>query len=713
MLVPNLLLLLLILLPLSLAKREPNPSTKARQSKVPQATREACLGNLNASMALIKKENTAGALHILSTLLLLLEADTEAAVFVHDLAVERDKKTLPPLAKLYLDGADCNGLGDIFYIAAVSIKRLKDKGISYGASLETHLTMITLLSDSGLPHIAEVHLTKAFGMEMREATLKFRAALMTPAVFESKKHLVATRALLEDRLNALSNDTNLHLDKLDEFVMSPTFYFIYQGYSDAEYLTTLHDAYAKAYPMLHQYSESMPKFPPVAVDGSEISESKTDTSSTTLRVGFVSSHFRRHSICKLYCGIIQDLSKTTHISSTGRSTSFQVYVFSGQDESREDGMTNKLKSSAHRFIRLARYTIPSRQEVTKRNIDVLIYLDVGMEPSTTVWAASKLAPIQMCTWGHPSTTGLRSMDYFISSDIFHLDMDPRYKTEDTFLEQLVRLPSSLGIMFNRPSLPLTPEVTTDDLVFRKESYLQGVNELSSKKPANMTFSLFPPPANITTLIEHRTNNHPLVLIPQHLPKFHPDFDVVLKEILGNVSNSRIIITYDPKNSLWRRTLEQRWKREAGISSEDVRTRILWMESLSPSQYLATLSLGDVMIDPYPFGGGVTTLEALAVCTPVVSLPYLQNVPALSAGMLRTMSEGASDPVHNKNVYSSVDDLIHGAIELLTDQQAAIATRSAICRDAEKLFSMSTSSKNAVKEWAELIANAASPSQKMN
>ena len=41
-----------------------------------------------------------------------------------------------------------------------------------------------------------------------------------------------------------------------------------------------------------------------------------------------------------------------------------------------------------------------------------------------------------------------------------------------------------------------------------------------------------------------------------------------------------------------------------------------------------------MVDPYPFGGGVTSLEALAVCTPVVTLPSRQTVPALTAGMIR-------------------------------------------------------------------------------
>jgi protein O-GlcNAc transferase len=56
---------------------------------------------------------------------------------------------------------------------------------------------------------------------------------------------------------------------------------------------------------------------------------------------------------------------------------------------------------------------------------VLVYLDVGMEPSTVVWASARLAPIQICVWGHPTTTGLQHMDYFMSSQLFHNSREQR------------------------------------------------------------------------------------------------------------------------------------------------------------------------------------------------------------------------------------------------------------------------------------------------
>ena len=60
-------------------------------------------------------------------------------------------------------------------------------------------------------------------------------------------------------------------------------------------------------------------------------------------------------------------------------------------------------------------------------------------------------------------------------------------------------------------------------------------------------------------------------------------------------------------------------------------RIVWVQSLTPQEYLTLLAIGDLMLDPFPFGGGVTTLESVSVCTPVITFPSAQSVPQLAAG----------------------------------------------------------------------------------
>jgi len=49
------------------------------------------------------------------------------------------------------------------------------------------------------------------------------------------------------------------------------------------------------------------------------------------------------------------------------------------------------------------------------SLDILFYQDVGLEPLELSARFSRLAPVQLTSFGHPDTTGLESIDYFLSS----------------------------------------------------------------------------------------------------------------------------------------------------------------------------------------------------------------------------------------------------------------------------------------------------------
>jgi predicted O-linked N-acetylglucosamine transferase (SPINDLY family) len=89
-----------------------------------------------------------------------------------------------------------------------------------------------------------------------------------------------------------------------------------------------------------------------------------------VRVGFVSAHFRRHSICKLFCGIMTGLDREH----------FAVYVFSSLQENFEDETTRAV--AAHpcvaEFVRIGMTLVANRREVTDRRIDVLVSWSVGV-----------------------------------------------------------------------------------------------------------------------------------------------------------------------------------------------------------------------------------------------------------------------------------------------------------------------------------------------
>jgi len=69
--------------------------------------------------------------------------------------------------------------------------------------------------------------------------------------------------------------------------------------------------------------------------------------------------------------------------------------------------------------------------------DVLFYPEVGMDPATCTLAALQLAPLQVAAWGHPVTTGLSSMNAFLSGELLEGPAADRH-----YREKLVLLPGT-------------------------------------------------------------------------------------------------------------------------------------------------------------------------------------------------------------------------------------------------------------------------------
>jgi hypothetical protein len=339
-------------------------------------------------------EANAEALHSAAALEMILYGNAEQAVSLHKQGKSTDFTAIPPLAKLHLDGKDCAGLGDLFYVTAVIIKELVDSGI-HNESLNRALkTLITLTSDSGLHEACDTLMNVAVTLYPADTSLRFRAAVLTPGVYDSIEHIQRTRKSLEQRVEYLVNTSdNLMLPGLDEFTLSPTFYFVYQGYNDKSILSRLQSSYTKSFPKLG--AVMIPLSPPTPTPEQEHREGDR-----VVRVGFVSSHFRRHSICKLFCGVMTGLHNSYSSSSPSpgvehaeaeaeeptRRTRFEVFAFSSLQESREDKVTLGLRQQLGlNFVSIGMTFVQNRNEVVDRKIDILVRTFVLFEISLPVY----------------------------------------------------------------------------------------------------------------------------------------------------------------------------------------------------------------------------------------------------------------------------------------------------------------------------------------
>ena len=57
--------------------------------------------------------------------------------------------------------------------------------------------------------------------------------------------------------------------------------------------------------------------------------------------------------------------------------------------------------------------------VMESQFDMVIYPEIGMSPCIYFLAMQRLAPIQMVLMGHPETTGMTTIDYYVSWANFH------------------------------------------------------------------------------------------------------------------------------------------------------------------------------------------------------------------------------------------------------------------------------------------------------
>jgi predicted O-linked N-acetylglucosamine transferase (SPINDLY family) len=364
---------------------------------------------------------------------------------------------------------------------------------------------------------------------------RIHAATQLPLVYQSREELLAWRERLTREVDSLLAE-GVSLD-LQSRVATPIFSLAHQGLNDLEIQRKLARLYRA------------PALPPPTVP---------NRPDGRIRVGFVSSYFNEHTIGKLTRGLITGLSRRD----------FHVTVFSvGQ---RVDPVAREIAASADRFVIVPRDLQRARQALIANGVHVLVYTDIGMDQTTYSLAMSRLAPVQCTTWGHPETTGLDTIDYFVSSEPMELpDADAHYS------ERLVRLPG-LTLCFTRSQLP--PQLA-----------------------GRATFDLDP--------------TKRLYASPQSIYKFHPDFDAALAGILRGDPEGQIVLirwAYPQADA----QLRERFARVM----PDVADRIVFIRRLQQPEFMNFLTLIDVLLDPFPYGGGNSSLEGFSFGVPVVTLP---------------------------------------------------------------------------------------------
>jgi protein O-GlcNAc transferase len=204
------------------------------------------------------------------------------------------------------------------------------------------------------------------------------------------------------------------------------------------------------------------------------------------------------------------------------------------------------------------------ERVRADRIDILIDLTMQMSDGRLLVFARKPAPVQVAWLAYPGTTGLSTIDYRLTDSY----LDPPGVGDENYSEKSIRLPDTFWCYDPLSELP--------------------VNELPALTGTGITFGCL--------------NN---------FCKVNQEVMQLWGKVLKEVPDSRLLLMC-PKDAR-QQTLET-FQRQ-GLSAD----RLEFVSFQPREKYLQTYQRIDIVLDTFPYNGHTTSLDALWMGVPVVTL----------------------------------------------------------------------------------------------
>jgi len=351
-----------------------------------------------------------------------------------------------------------------------------------------------------------------------------------------------------------------------------------------------------------------------------------------LRIGIVSSHLMHHTVSRYFRILLAGLD----------SARFDVRVwYSGEVR---DSSTDYIAARVSGFEHVNEDALVTSAKIHAAELDVLVYPEIGMDPRHSVLGALRLAPVQCVLYGHPVTSGLRNIDYFLSGSALEgRDAAAQYR------ENLVLLP--------------------------------GLGACPERSPA----------AGSGAWLDTFSGAAPLLLCLQNHLKLVPAFDQALAQIASQTRARIGFFIRDPVVGQLFRTRVEGAFLQWGL---DPRHSLVFLPPQSYDAYLGAIDRATLVLDSPGFSGGATSLDAFGVGAPVLTHRGDMARGRQTSGMLELMDiEGLTA--------KSDSEYVAKAVDLVGDAAARSALRERIIERSGMLFEH----QNVITAFAESLQRA--------
>lgn len=249
---------------------------------------------------------------------------------------------------------------------------------------------------------------------------------------------------------------------------------------------------------------------------------------------------------------------------------FEIHIFN--TNGLEDEETELAKNTTASYLNSHKSTLDLATQIRNKQLDILLYPEVGMDATSKALACLRLSPTQVASWGHPETTGLSTIDYFLSGESF----EPA-NAQDNYREKLITLPG-LGTYFE-----LEAAIESADINLTK----LGIDP-----------------------------NRPILLCAGSPSKYNPSNDEIFIEIALRLGDCQFIffsfqkeLTEILKNRLFGAFLK------ANLQPEHF---IKFIPFLKRNEFNGLMQKSDLYLDTIGFSGFNTAMQAISCNLPIIA-----------------------------------------------------------------------------------------------
>jgi predicted O-linked N-acetylglucosamine transferase (SPINDLY family) len=427
-----------------------------------------------------------------------------------------------------------------------------------------HANLGTVLEEQGQTGEAIESFEHTLALDPTHGQARWHARLALPAIYRSAEEVGAWRDRFARNLEVLIAESDpTDLQTLRGAATHTNFYLQYQGLDDTA--------------LQRRYGEFLARIAAAHFPDWASPLRCSLAPGERIRIGYASSHLLSHSATRWLMGWLTHHDRTR----------FEVFGYHTGAEA--DTATTAFATACDHFRHFHDLEAACRA-IRADRLHILVYPDIGMEPRDALMAALRLAPVQCAAWGHPVTTGLPTVDYFLSGKAMEADDGQRF-----YSEKLLCLPE-MGLCYPRPPLP----------------------------PGRRDRAHF-------GLAAHEV----VFLSCQALYKYLPQRDWVFAAIARNLPQARCVFVVHPSDHVTA-VFRDRLVRAFAAVDLDWQERCTLLPRLDYLDYLDLVAAADVYLDTFDFSGGNTALEAVTCRLPIVTCPGPSMRSRLAAAVLTVL-----------------------------------------------------------------------------